>query len=43
MSTPPISVLTTRTALTERKISFIGPFHFPKMLGQKGKNNHKGE
>ena len=31
MSPPPISVLTT---------AVIGPCRYPKILGQKGKNNH---
>ena len=38
-SPPHICVLTTQTALTDR-ISFVGPQHFPKIVGQKGKHSH---
>ena len=39
VSLPPISVLTTQTALDD-EISFAGPCDRPKMLVQKGKSNH---
>ena len=36
MSPPPISVLTTQTAFTDKQnISFVGPHHLPKILEQK--------
>ena len=38
---PPISILTTQIALANwQKILFVGPHHFLKIMGWKGKSNH---
>ena len=37
VSPPPTSAQTTQTALTDWKISFVGPCHLPKILGKKVK------
>ena len=39
----PISILTTQTALTDRKIVFVGTRHLPKILGPKDKSNYLGD
>ena len=43
VSPPPISVLTSQTALTDWQNIIVGPCHLPKILWQKGKSSHWGD
>ena len=42
MSPQPLSITTNLFTFMEQEMAFAGPYHLPKILGQKVKTNYKG-